>query len=107
MDNQKTSKKQKDSSKKSKPIVLTRHKVLNRQILRKDVLRKILMDSLLTGDFETLEDVIVTQIRLSNKVQFSRQSKLGRQTLYDLLEGKRDFNPTIKTLSSLLKAIAA
>lgn len=101
-----TSKKQRSSSKKSKAVVLHPHKVLDTDILDRETLKVILIEALLDGDFETLKDVLVTQIRIQNKAEIVRKSKLGRQTLYDLIDGKREFNPTVKTLSSLLKAIA-
>jgi DNA-binding phage protein len=103
----KTSGKRKSSSKKSKEVVLHPHKVLDESILDRETLKSILMEALIDGDIETLKDVLITQIRIANKAELVRKSKLGRQTLYDLIEGKREFNPTIKTLSSLLKAIAA
>lgn len=88
-------------------MVLHPHKVLDESILDRETLKSILMDALIDGDIETLKDVLITQIRLANKAELVRRSQLGRQTLYDLIEGKREFNPTVKTLSSLLKAIAA
>lgn len=103
----KTLKKRKDSSKKSKPVVLLQHKVLDEGKLEREVLKAILADALIEGDIDTLKDVLITQIRLQNKTDLVRKSKIGRQTLYDLIDGKREFNPTVKTLSSLLKAIAA
>ncbi|MEK2644816.1 hypothetical protein [Bdellovibrio sp. BCCA] len=103
----KTLKKQKSSSKKSKPVVLGPHKVLDETKLDKETLKSILAEALIDGDIDMLKDVLITQIRLQNKAELVRKSKLGRQTLYDLIEGKREFNPTVKTLSSLLKAIAA
>ena len=101
-----TSKKQRSSSKKSKAVILHPHKVLDAEILDRETLMTILVEALVDGDFETLKDVLITQIRIQNKAEIVRKSKLGRQTLYDLIDGKRDFNPTVKTLSSLLKAIA-
>ncbi len=103
----KTSKKQSGSLKKSKAVVLHPHKVMDEAVLDREVLKSILMEALIDGDIETLKNVLITQIRLANKADLVRKSKLGRQTLYDLIEGKREFNPTVKTLSSLLKAIAA
>lgn len=103
----KISTKQKSSLKKSKAVVLHPHKVLDESVLDKETLKSILMEALIDGDIEVLKDVLITQIRLQNKAELVRKSKLGRQTLYDLIEGKREFNPTVKTLSSLLKAIAA
>ena len=103
----KISKRQKSSLKKSKPMDLHIHKILDENILDRETLKSILVDALIDGDIEVLKDVLITQIRLHNKADLVRKSKLGRQTLYDLIEGKREFNPTVKTLSSLLKALAA
>lgn len=103
----KTLKKQRSSSKKLKPVALLQHKVLDENILDKETLKSILAEALIEGDIDMLKDVLITQIRIQNKAELVRKSKLGRQTLYDLIEGKREFNPTVKTLSSLLKAIAA
>ncbi|WP_413944333.1 hypothetical protein [Bdellovibrio sp. HCB-162] len=88
-------------------MVLASHKVLDESKLDKETLKSILAEALIDGDIDMLKDVLITQIRLQNKADLVRKSKLGRQTLYDLIEGKREFNPTVKTLSSLLKAIAA
>jgi len=101
-----TSKKQKRSSKKSGAVVLHPHKILDVEILDRETLKSILIEALIDGDIETLKDVLIAQIRTQNKAELVRRSKLGRQTLYDLIDGKREFNPTVKTLSSLLKAIA-
>ncbi len=100
-------KRQKKSSKKLKTITLHPLKVLDENILDRETLKSLLIEALIDGDIEMLKDVLITQIRLQNKAELVRKSKLGRQTLYDLIEGKREFNPTIKTLSALLKAIAA
>lgn len=88
-------------------MVLHPHKVLDESVLDKEALKSILMEALIDGDIEVLKDVLITQIRLQNKAELVRKSKLGHQIIYELIEGKREFNPTVKTLSSLLKAIAA
>ena len=107
MDKVKISKKQKNSLQTSKKAILYEHKVLDESVLDREMMRFVLIEALIDGDIETLKDVLITQIRLHNKADLVRKTKLGRQTLYDLIEGKREFNPTVKTLSSILKAIAA
>ena len=87
-------------------MTLHPHKVLDSDLLDRETLKSILVEALIDGDIELLKDVLVTQIRLRNKAEVVRKSKLGRQTLYDLIDGKREFNPTVRTLSQLLKAIA-
>jgi len=59
------------------------------------------------GDMEMLKDAVVGLIRLNKKSDLIKKTKLGRQTLYDLINDKREFNPTVKTLSALLQVIAA
>lgn len=59
------------------------------------------------GDMEMLKDAVVGLIRQNKKSDLIKKTKLGRQTLYDLINDKREFNPTVKTLSALLQAIAA
>lgn len=107
MANKKILKKQKKSLKQSKKIEPYAHKHLDETILTKGRVREVLVNALIDGDFDTLKDAIITQILISNKTALMKKTKLGRQTLYDIINDKRDFNPTIKTLSQLLKAFAA
>ncbi len=100
-------KKPKRSLKRSKTGSLQPHKFLDEKILTKERIHEVLVDALIEGDLDTLKDLIVTQIMISNKSELTRKSKLGRQTLYDLMNEEREFNPTVKTLSQLLKALAA
>lgn len=101
----KTSKKQKKSSSKSKPVTLTPHKVLDKSILDPETLKELLIETLIEGDMEAFQDVLIAQIRLANKTKLARNAKIGRQTLYDLTQGKREFNPSVKTLSAILQAL--
>jgi len=71
------------------------------------MIKSILVEAIMEGDMEMLKDAIVGLIRVNKKSDLVKKSKLGRQTLYDLINDKREFNPTVKTLSALLKAIAA
>ena len=66
-----------------------------------------LIDCLLENDLESFEDILVAHLRTVSKSSFQKKSGLGRQTLYDLIQGKREFNPTLKTLGGLFKALAA
>ncbi len=107
MASKKISKKPKGSFAKSKMVTLKAHKVLDARILTKENLKNALADALFEGDLETIKDIVIAQIRLCNKAELVRKTKLGRQTLYDLIDGKREFNPTLKTLGTILKAIAS
>lgn len=70
-------------------------------------IKAILIEALMEDDLETFKDVLIAHIRAMSKTQLSTKSKLGRQTLYDLIDEDKEFNPTLSTLGSILKAIAA
>ena len=101
----KTLKKPKKSSKKSEPVVL--HKYVANKPQDPGILREFLIEAIFEDDVEQLADAIIAMLRQANKAEVIRKSGLGRRTIYDIIEGKREFNPSIRTLSSLLKAFAA
>jgi DNA-binding phage protein len=76
-------------------------------VLDRETLKILLAEALIDGDIDLLKDILITLIRFQNKSELVRKTKIGRQTLYDLISGKREFNPSIKTLCTLLKTIAA
>jgi DNA-binding phage protein len=47
------------------------------------------------------------QISYKPSTGLSSKTGLGRQTLYDLINDEKEFNPTLSTLAAILKAIAA
>ena len=98
-----TSVKQKKYSLKS----LKKHDLFATHLKDAELIKEILVDALMTNDLETFQDVLVAHLRTTSKSKLSAKTKLGRQTLYDLIDEKKDFNPTLSTLGSILKAIAA
>ncbi len=97
----------KSSLKKSKKIVLHPFDVRDSKFLDPEIIKSILLEALMEGDMEMLKDAVVGLIRLNKKSDLIKKTKLGRQTLYDLINDKREFNPTVKTLSALLQVVAA
>jgi len=69
------------------------------------MVREILADCILNKDMDTFQDVFLAYIRSQSKSKLAEKSNLGRQTLYDLLNDKKTFNPECETLRSLLKVI--
>ena len=61
----------------------------------------------MSNDLETFQDVLIAHLRTVSKSKLAAKTKIGRQTLYDLIDEKKEFNPTLSTLGSILKAIAA
>lgn len=102
MDKVKTLKKQKRSFK-----VLQQHNSFKGDFSNPKIIKEILVKALMDNDLETFEDILIAHLRASSKSKLSRQSGLGRQTLYDLLDENKEFNPTLSTLAALLKTLAA
>lgn len=100
----KTLKGQKNFSKKSKTFVLIEHRP-DKMVFKPHVVREILAECILSGDLETFQDVFLAYIRSQSKTKLAAKSKLGRQTIYDLLDENKKFNPEWETLRSLLIAI--
>lgn len=72
------------------------------EILDAHNLAKAVSECLVKGDPEGVIEVIEIY-QAVNKVQATRQSKLSKVTMYNILKHK---NPTIKTLAKLIHATA-
>jgi DNA-binding phage protein len=71
------------------------------------LVKEVLVEALMNNDLETFQDVLTAHIRTVSKSKLAAKSKIGRQTLYDLIDEEKEFNPTLSTLGSILKAIVA
>ena len=98
-----TSAKRKKSSLKS----LKKHDVFGAHLKDSALVKEVLVEALMSNDLETFQDVLIAHLRTVSKSKLAAKTKIGRQTLYDLIDEKKEFNPTLSTLGSILKAIAA
>ena len=105
MGKKKTSIKLKKSLKKSEPLILVEHRPEEYDFNQPKLVREILSDCILDGDLDTFQDVLLAFIRSQPKTKLASKTKLGRQTLYDLMNESKDFNPEWETMRCLLKAI--
>ncbi len=96
----KTSDKRKSSS-----VKLTKHKTDWSLFRDNKGVRETLIECLCHNDLEAFEDVLVAFLRATSKTKLAKETKLGRRTLYNLIEGKKPFNPTLSTLGPIFKAI--
>ena len=104
MAKKKTLKKQKKSSKKPKTIILTKHDPYDVNLAEKERIKAAIYFSLLEGDLESVQDLLIAHLGTVNKLQLSTTYKIGRQTLYDLMNKDKVFNPTLKTIVNILAA---
>jgi DNA-binding phage protein len=103
----KTSKKQKKSYIKWGSTVLQVHNPYDEQLLDAVGIKKAALQALLDGDLEAVRDLLIAHIRTVNKSKLAAKTKLGRQTIYDLIDEKKEFNPSLKTLTAILENLAA
>ncbi len=60
-----------------------------------------------SGDIETFREVLTAHLMTTNKMQLVKKAVIGRRTLYDLMDPKKEFNPELSTGSALIQALAA
>jgi DNA-binding phage protein len=101
----KISHKQKKSLKKSKNLILSESKLADFDFNNSELVKEILADCIKIADMNTFEDVFLGYIRSQSKIKLAAKSKLGRQTIYDLENENKKFNPEWDTFCALLKAI--
>ena len=70
-------------------------------------MKRILLESLSNNDMETFHDVLIGYIRTSSKAALSKKTKIGRTTLYDLINPDKPFNPTLDTIGKIFEELAA
>lgn len=99
-----TSKKQKKSATKSLKV----HAPFESKILKdSEVVADTLLECIKTGDLESFREVLFAHLMTVNKMALAKKAGIGRRTLYDLIDPKKEFNPELSTVSALIQALAA
>jgi DNA-binding phage protein len=68
---------------------------------------EMLLECIVEGDSDSFREVLCSYLIRVNKAEFAKKSRLGRRTLYALMDFKKPFNPELSTVSAILKSIAA
>lgn len=100
-----TSNRLKKSLRKSDSLILNEHRPQLSSFDNSQAVKEALSECILNSDLEAFEDVLLAYIRSQSKTKLSQKTKLGRQTLYDLLAEGRKFNPEWETLKIILETI--
>ena len=66
-----------------------------------------LLECIRTGDLDSFREVLMAHLMTVNKVAVAKKAGIGRRTLYDLIDPKKDFNPELSTISAVIRALAA
>jgi DNA-binding phage protein len=65
-----------------------------------------LLKCLVQNDVEGFRDIFVAHLHIVSKSKLSLETKLGRRTLYDLMDQTKPFNPTLSTVAPILASMA-
>ena len=71
------------------------------------VVADVLLECIKTGDIDSFREVLAAHLMTVNKSQYAKKIGIGRRTLYDLLDPKKDFNPELSTISAVIKSLVA
>lgn len=72
-----------------------------------DLVIDTLLDCIKNQDLESFREVLIAHLNTVNKTKIAKKAGIGRQTLYDMMDPKKKFNPELSTISSLIHALAA
>lgn len=99
-----TSKRQKKSATKS----LKAHvPFASKELKDSHLVAETLLDCIRSGDLGTFQEVLMAHLLTVNKVAIAKKAGIGRRTLYDLIDTKKEFNPELSTVSAVIRALAA
>jgi DNA-binding phage protein len=79
----------------------------SRELRDAKLVTESLLDCIRTGDLDSFREVLMAHLMTVNKVALASRAGIGRRTLYDLVDPKKEFNPELSTVSALIKALAA
>jgi DNA-binding phage protein len=66
-----------------------------------------LLDCIKNDDLDSFREVLVSHLMTANKMAIAKKAGIGRRTLYDLIDPKKEFNPELSTVAAVIRALAA
>jgi len=58
-----------------------------------NVVTEALLDCIRTNDLESFRELLAAHLLTVNKMELAKKAGIGRRTLYDLIDTKKEFNP--------------
>ncbi len=68
----------------------------------REEIARALVECLLEGDQEAFVEILAAHVRVRNKARLARRARVGRKTLYRVLDGKA--NPRLATIMAFMRA---
>ncbi len=79
----------------------------SKELKNPHLVAETLLECIKTGDVESFREVLIAHMMTVNKVAVAKKAGIGRRTLYDLIDPKKEFNPELSTISAVIRALAA
>lgn len=94
------------SKKKSETKFLKIHDAFTSKELKSSKLvAEALLECIKSGDLESFREVLTVHLMTVNKVEVAKKAGIGRRTLYDLIDPKKEFNPELSTVAAVIRAL--
>ena len=75
----------------------------SKKLKNKSYVKKVLFDCFCNNDMEAFKEVLKSHLELQNKDNLIKKLKMSKTTFYRTLS--KNSNPTIKSVSKLLRAV--
>lgn len=85
----------------SKPV-----STLSLESQNSNLISETLLECIQTGDLKSFRSILTSCLTTINKVDLAKKAGIGRQTLYGLIDPKKNFNPELSTVSAIIEALA-
>jgi len=79
----------------------------SKELKNAKLVSETLLDCIKSGDLDSFREVLVVHLMTANKSEIAKIAGIGRRTLYDLMDPKKEFNPELTTVSAVIRALAA
>jgi DNA-binding phage protein len=79
----------------------------SKELRNSKLVSEALLDCIRSGDLDSFREVLVAHLMTANKMAIAKKAGIGRRTLYDLIDPKKEFNPELSTVSAVIRALAA
>lgn len=79
----------------------------SKELKNATLVTETLLECIKTGDLDSFREVLMSHLMTVNKVEIAKKAGIGRRTLYDLIDPRKEFNPELSTVSAVIRALAA
>jgi DNA-binding phage protein len=67
---------------------------------------ELLLNCIRDEDLDSFQNILISFLATLNKSHFAKKAGIGRATLYEMIDPKRNFNPELSTVAAVIRALA-